>query len=70
MSACDVEHANHTVTPGSWRSDQALTSICPGTNHTRNPTNNAKEQRTILTNYFSNAGAVPWQDGIINPQTE
>ena len=26
-SACDVENANHNVTPRSWRSDQALASI-------------------------------------------
>ena len=67
-SACDVENANHNVRPGSWRSDQALTSIQPGTNHTRNPTSNAKEQRKLMTNYFCDAGAVPWQDDIINPQ--
>ena len=69
-SACDVEHVNHTITPGSWRSDQALTGMRPGTNRTRNPTKNAKKQRKLLMNYFSNAGAVPWQDDIINPQTK
>ena len=63
-SVHDTEGGDHTFVPGAWRADSVLNSLQPCTTN-RNPTRNAKEQRHILTNFFSGAGAVPWQDNMI-----
>lgn len=64
-SIADVENADHTVTPGLWRNDPSLTSMNPSSAN-RNPPNNAKDQRQLLTVYFNTSGSVPWQDTMIN----
>ena len=60
----DVEDADHVVTPGQWRTDACLTSMNQFSTD-RNPSNNAKMQRELLTAYFNSHGAVPWQDNMI-----
>lgn len=60
-ASVDQENFDGTVRSGSWRDvpDQfASLSPCPQ----RNATLAAKENRRKLTDYFCNAGAVPWQD--------
>lgn len=62
-SAGDAESGDHTFTSGLWRADPPLHSLPPCTD--RNPTRSAKQQRQLLTSYFSGAGAVAWQDHMI-----
>lgn len=51
-AAADVEDGDHVVTPRSWRSDACLTSMNQFSTD-RNPSNNAKMQRELLTTYFN-----------------
>ena len=60
-SAGDAENADHSISHAMLRSDPQLQSL-ERTCHNRHPTRSTKEQRELLTNYFCNAGAVPWQD--------
>ncbi len=63
-SAGDVESADHTFLPGAWQADPPLNSLQSRTTY-RNPTRSAKQQRQLLTSYFSGAGAVTWQDNMV-----
>ena len=63
-AAGDVENADHTLTPGSWRNDPYLTGLHSSSTH--NPPRNAKDQQKLLTSYFNNHGSVPWQDIMIS----
>ncbi|XP_028417861.1 putative nuclease HARBI1 [Dendronephthya gigantea] len=63
-STGDVESEDHAFLSGAWRADPPLNSLQSCTTN-RNPTRSAKQQRQLLTNYFSGAGAVTWQDNMI-----
>ena len=45
-AAGDVENADHTLTPGSWRNDPCITGL--HSTFTHNPPRNAKDQRKLL----------------------
>ena len=62
-SVCDDENADYTLSDGAWRDDPPLTDL--HLNQHRNPTRSAKEQRELLTKYFSDTGSVPWQEYMI-----
>ena len=64
LSAIDQEHMDHTVSAGVWRNDPCLNGLQPTTVH--NPPRNAKVQRDLLTTYFNNHGAVPWQNRMVD----
>lgn len=63
-ASVDQENSDGSVRRGNWRDDPdqlAPLSPCPQ----RNYTVVAKQHRRTLTEYFSNAGAVPWQDNML-----
>lgn len=62
ISAVDVEDTDQLqFTSGTWRDDPQLSGLLATSG--RNPPQNAKKQRTELTNYFvSDFGSVPWQE--------
>ena len=61
----DVEDPNtHDVRPGPWRQDMGMLdfNVRPGNNTHRD----GKKMRDYLTSYYnSEAGSVPWQDGMV-----
>ena len=63
LSAIDQENVDHTVSAGVCRSDPCLNGLQRTTVH--NPPRNAKVQRELLTTYFNNHGAIPWQDSLV-----
>ena len=64
LSAIDQENVDHTVSAGVWRNYPCLNDLQPTTVH--NPPRNAKVQHDLLTTYFNNHGAVPWQNRMVD----
>lgn len=56
---------NGQVVEGDWRAEGTGTGFVGLTARGRNHTDNAAAVREMFANYFSGAGAVPWQDGHI-----
>ena len=63
----DHEDADNNVVPGSWRDHVPEFANLPP-HQVRNFTRDCKNMRNYLAQYYSSpAGAVPWQDRMINP---
>ena len=65
LSAIDQENVDHTVSAGVWRNDPCLSGLQPTTTVHNRP-RNAKVQRDLLTTYFNNHGADPWQNRMVD----
>ena len=63
-SLMDKENRKHKVTDGQWRREEQLVPVCePAGNNTGIRV--AKKQRDHLKEYYSEVGAVPWQDFMV-----
>lgn len=62
----DYEDENHRTFHGSWRNNSPLGFRDLPRDVCRNPQRQAQQIRDKYRDYFSNEGAVPWQDRLLN----